>query len=364
MKKISLILMLLSAFLLNCKKDKDDSAKNLLTLSLLQNLTKTTTYDWYYSTLADAIPNSILVAQNKIWVAAQSQSSTGIGSIHSSSDGITWTKTSYSGPELEDIKYLNNQFIAVGGRSSTGGGVIFTSTDGTTWTQTATVASMNTITSIAGNSSYYVITGIGSASNSYFVRAISTNLVNWTSFTTSNIGFSGAGVPRNQAFVTSSGAGYVSNNSGGINICASNCTTSTNWSISTIGASSYFAELNGTIVAISPRGSQPALISYSTNGGAFIQADFSGITSYDGISVIDNKFVISSVTNSTAVNSTINFYYSTDGITWKTTTTPSMTFRTGAERIGNLVYLNGRYVSIHNNSARIGYTTSPSITFP
>lgn len=366
MKNILFTFLILSISMLNCKKDKnDDTVKKLFILNTLQNASKKPTFDWNYTSLPDvSTPTGLIVVQSKFWVVTEGSSSNS-GSIFSSTDGATWTQSSYSGESLYDIKYINNQFVAVGGGTSSGG-VIYSSPDGITWTKKATFSSSiaTRLTAISGNSSYYTVAGYGGTSPNYYARSISTDLVNWTHFVTTNSSLSRAGFPFVQTVTTTGGASVISSNSSFINSCPGTCTTSGNWAISTIDSASisqqYLKELNGTAVIVATT-STGTNIYYSVNGAAFTKVtNFTPQASIFGLSVIDNKFVITSITNSGTSNQ-INFSYSSDGINWKSTTV-SMSEGSGSLGFTLFASLNGTYVS--TNSSRIFYTNSKSITFP
>jgi hypothetical protein len=373
MKKILLPLLFLTLGFSNCKSNKsDDTVKNLFILNTLQNASKTPTYDWNYITVPNSYSTtSLIVAQSKFWITANTDFgyNASKGYIFSSTNGITWTQSSYSGEPLWDIKYLNNQFVAVGGGgSSKAGGIVYTSPDGTTWTKQATISNtiITVITSISGNSSYYTISGYGGTSPNYYARSISTDLVNWTHFVTTNSSLSGgSSFPAIQTTTTTAGASVISSNSSFIISCPGTCTTSGNWAISTIDTTSisqqYLRELNGTAVIYSTTSSSAANIYYSVNGAAFTKVtNFTAPVSTLGLSVIDNKFVIPSVANSGTSNQ-ISFSYSSDGINWKSTTV-SMSEGSGSLSLALFASLNGTYVA--SNGSRIFYTTSKSITFP
>ena len=74
------------------------------------------------------------------------------GEIWSSTDAMTWTKQAVPNA-LNDVAWVNNQFIAVGKN-----GAIHTSADGITWT-TQTSGSASHLYAVGGNGSIYLATG-------------------------------------------------------------------------------------------------------------------------------------------------------------------------------------------------------------
>ncbi len=74
------------------------------------------------------------------------------GEIWSSTDAMTWTKQTVPNA-LNDVAWVNNQFIAVGNN-----GAIHTSADGITWT-TQTSGSAAHLYAVGGNGSIYLATG-------------------------------------------------------------------------------------------------------------------------------------------------------------------------------------------------------------
>jgi hypothetical protein len=91
------------------------------------------------------------------------------GAIRKTTDGSTWVGVpSYTINALNEVRYLNSNFVAVGVS-----GTITTSTDGTNWVLRNPVTT-NTITSCAyGNSKYVAVGGSGTI-------IYSTDLITWT----------------------------------------------------------------------------------------------------------------------------------------------------------------------------------------
>jgi hypothetical protein len=354
----------------NCSKPNknEENVKNLLILNALTSRTSTIS-DWKRVSVGGAAITSLIVAQDKLWATTRDgDNGYTSGGIYSSSDGKTWTKTSYSGEAIWDIKYLNSQYIAVGGTTLNGGqGVVYASTDGNTWTKKATLTQSTGLTSISGNSSFYIVAGSGGTSP-YFALAVSTDLVNWTAATTTSPYFNRTGSNGAKVIITSSGAGYIGGASNGVLLrCSSSCSTTGNWSLSTIGSDLSFVsmqELNGTVVAhgaITVDNVASSGAYTSTGGAAFTRlTSFTAPTNFSGFSILDSKFVIHYLDSKT---NAITFYYSSDGSTWKTKTTKALTTDTSGLTLSKMVYLNGTFFA-DGSSGSTYYTQSTEISFP
>lgn len=133
---------------------------------------------------------------------------TGAGSIFTSTNGTTWTRT-YAGPVgLNHIAFAAGNFVAVGGS-----GMILTSADGIAWAQQV-VPGNNSLTGVAydaANAKWLVVTG---SNNTVFT---SPDAVAWTARTTTGgVSFNGVGYGAGR-FVAVGGSGAIRiSNDGGI----------------------------------------------------------------------------------------------------------------------------------------------------
>ncbi|MCB1176900.1 MAG: hypothetical protein KDK36_04910 [Leptospiraceae bacterium] len=364
MKKL-LIFLIISTFFTFCTSEKKDdtTVRNLFLLDYINKYNASQIKDWNSAeislTSSDRI-TSIKVLQSKFWLTSRGSFSS-TGQIFYSSDGKTWTKTSYSGEQIYDINYINNQYIAVGG-NSTATGVVYSSTDGATWTKKATISGSSGLTKIAGNTSFYVVSGSGYTNPNYFALATSTDLVNWTTGTNTTTSFT------SDLVVTSSGVGYIgADSSGRIATCSTNCSSIGNWSLSILGSDIgivKFADMNGTVIAAGSNnlsGSTSSGAYVSKSGGAFSKVSGLTLPAYTSFTkVIDSKFLLAKYDSSDSSN-TKTFYYSSDGSTWKETTIT--TTASDSLSLNHFAVLNGTYVTDSSNY-KVLYSSSSKITFP
>lgn len=366
MKKILFVILGIAIITSNnCNKSSgNDSTKNLTALYLLSK--NSVTYTFYSATIAanSGTIQTLVTLQNKVFVSYNTQSSTG-NNIYTSTDGKTWTNTSYDGvTAIYDINYINGTYYAVGGSK------IYSSSDGNTWTLRNTISNTS-LYSIAGNSSYLVVAGSG---NSGFLGSISTDQFStYTNLTNStNLYISGSSIISGiKAVVLSSGAGYIFSTGGGATICLTSCSTSGNWSAYTIDSSVSVSTAsqykgvamvnNGTMVYVMGNGntyystgSTTFTKSSQTMPAGYISTTSSGsyFTSY---AILNGKFAFYLAQN----GSTYNVYTSSDGNTWSFNT-QNVTNQGSGYTVNALAYLNGIYISA-DTGGKLSYSSTYTI---
>ncbi len=315
---VLILIILYTSF--NCKKGdriNQDTDRAFFLAQLAKSGTAQTTVAtiWNASDTNDETIRSTVFALGKFWTVGDRY-------IASSENGKSRTIvfTVPTGFEFYDIKFINNTLIAVGGNSSTAdSAAVYTSTNGTTWSKVSnTITNVRIFTTISGNSSLYIATGY--TYSSYMLRAISTDLITWTIITDlSNDNFYDYRTSlRPFSLLTQNGAGYILGKSGNINFCASSCSSSANWSVSTdtgIGSFSGIVEKNGVVIAfaavsgINPTSSH---LFKTTSGSALVKVTTTNCL-VNGLQVLDDRFVAVCIP---ADNSSY-FYSSEDGVTWQ-----------------------------------------------
>ena len=241
---------------------------------------------------------------NKVAFAKGLFVSVGSG-IHTSPDGINWTKRS-SDNTLEDITYGNGIFVAVGFT-----GAILTSSDGLSWIYRSTNnESLNAVT--YGNGVFVVVGNLGTI-------LTSTDGAEWTardSGTTYWIDIISYG---NGTFVAIDGIGTILNSVDGITWTAN---------VSEDTKSLYdITYYNGTFMAVGEFGTiltSPDGLSWTSRDSG-IDSDFSGVTYGNGIFVVVGHTGLST---------------SADGISW--TSRSSGTTHT----LHNVTYGNDTFVAV------------------
>jgi len=142
------------------------------------------------------------------------------GEIWSSADAITWTKQTVPN-KLNDVAWLNNQFIAVGNN-----GAILTSPDGMTWTTQASGVAAS-LYNVAWNGSVYVATG---TSNTVLSSADAISWLPQTTGATASTNWSGGLVWTGNQFMLSgqyNGDAMMMSSADGISWVSNNLITNT-----------------------------------------------------------------------------------------------------------------------------------------
>jgi hypothetical protein len=247
------------------------------------------------------------------------------GAIRKTTDGSTWVGVpSYAASNLNEVRYLNGNFVAVGAS-----GAITTSTDGTNWVLRNAITT-NAFSSCAfGNSKYVAVgasgaivystdlinwtyvTGVGASTfnrviygNSLFVAIgvsgvvyTSPDGVTWTSRTSGTAGTLNDIIYANSVFVAVGGSSAL--------ITSSDAIT---WTINTFGSTWWNVTYNNSLFIATGSASS---IYTSVNGTTWTARS---IGTYTSLTLTASTW---NGTNFVVVTSSVGIYYtSTDGTTW------------------------------------------------
>lgn len=228
------------------------------------------------------------------------------GRIYTSTDAITWEKTTHP---INNLIYANGQFVYIGDY-----GQIGTSTDGITWTARTSGTTTNA-SSIAYHAAEgkYVVSFIGSTSG---VKT-STDAITWTSVSLSNpAGFNSQGV-NTLAY----GSGKLVGSFYNSDISVS--TDIINWSADQTGDISSIVFNNGIFTCVGDQG----IIRTSTDGVSWTSRTSNTIFNINTVDYLGGKYVYGG-------NNVIGT--STDAITWVATS--------DAYGINSIIYDGSKYV--------------------
>jgi hypothetical protein len=327
------------------------------------------------------------------------------GAIRKTTDGSNWVAVpSTTGQNLNEVRYLNGNFVAVGG-----GGAIVTSTDGTTWVSRGAPAAQNFL-SVAYGAGVYVAVGAAG------VIAYSSDLVSWNYVAPTTSPFTRV-VFANSIFVAVAGAGFCYTSTDGINwtnrtfqstslldvvygnsVFVATTSSGTPWyspdgigwasnygtfAINTNGFSPYITATNGTTTVVVGQG---GAIRKTTDGLNWYSVSSNATQQFNEVRYLNNNFVAVGAGSAISISSdgntwtllpfilSANFYsvaygaskyvvvgvsglisYSSDLVAW------TIASGTGTNSFNRVIFANGLFVAVGNAGAT--YTSPDGITW-
>jgi prolyl oligopeptidase PreP (S9A serine peptidase family) len=304
----TLILLIISSLLIDCqKKEEDDTVKNLFLLNAFANATRRNVDSTWFRIPSENFVKMVSF-QNNLYGIVSGTSSANSAELKTSSDGNTWTRVRTFDERVFDMSVINNTLYIVGGNTTASNtGKIFSSTNGTTWTQNTYTGTL-TLRSISGINGLLAVTGTNNSTNSFF--SVSADGNTWNTFSQS------PGASDTKVAVHTNGSVYVIGTSGRVFTCTNNCTSTANFTGTTIsalsGASSPYVASNGTNTLVYYSTS----VTYRIENSALTQYTSTGLPSDNSVQSLEftgNKFVVSLLSN---VGSNFSVYSSTDGSAW------------------------------------------------
>ena len=292
-----------------------------------------------------------------------------------STDGITWTEISLPISSLSSVTYGNNLFVAVTFNKAA------YSTDGITWTTSTLPSSDYDEPKITyGDGKFVVVSGISN------LTAYSTDGITWTASTLPSSYWNSITYGDGKfVVITGEGSDKAAYSTDGITWTASTLPSSTYWKSVTYGDGKFVAVtssgftysldginwksifpymgsylyywvyfLNNTFIAIDVSGGKTG--AYSTDGITWISTTLPNGVQYNSMTYGDNKFV------AVGGGTTDKGMYSTDGINWSELTLPN----SGTWK--SVAYGNGKFIAIRSDSTSAAYSTNginwSSLTLP
>jgi len=211
---------------------------------------------------------------NNKFVALQNKTNTALISAVYSTDGINWNTTPVLSGNWTSVVYGTDKFVAV--QNSTSATTLLYSTDGVTWLSSSTMPSAQWTSVTYGNGRFVAVAN-GTTG------AYSTNGINWTTFSLTNLNWTSVtyGNGRFVAVANGTTGAYSDNGSSWITFTLTN----KSWSNVTYGNGMYIAVATDNTVA------------YSLDGTIWIYSTLPVSASWNSIVYGNRRFVAAAQNN-------------------------------------------------------------------